>query len=335
MLGDLPMIDEHSLEHLTLAPIPRVQIAVGHVLRLNYGFGVLVKIKLEGVENIPLDRPVMFALNHTDRYNYWPFQYQMWRRGGLPFTVTWVKAKYFQHPLLGPLFKSTNNIPIPSKGYLILQDAQAVLGRELAREEYRWLRDQVNAGEARTKVPAGLSPELAALLETPRRDFDPPRESYATFMTRWNDRLMGLVEARTLEALLEKRHNVIVFPQGTRAIRLLPARLGMLQFALRHRVTIVPVGSNGCEALYPGSNPVARPGTVTYRIGRPLSVDDAFADCTVDEPFRPFTAEAEPHRERFTRAADLVTEAIDALLDEPYKRAPEEEGGEVPLDRLM
>jgi 1-acyl-sn-glycerol-3-phosphate acyltransferase len=155
-------------------------------------------------------------------------------------------------------------------------------------------------------------------------------------MHRWNDRLMGLVEQRTLQALFENHNNVIVFPQGTRSLRLLPGKPGLAQFALRHEIPVVPVGSMGSEEAYPGGSPWAGGGTCRYRIGRPLSVDDALADCRIEGSYRPFTREAEVHAERFERAMRRITAAIDDLLEERYKLAAEDGADARPrADRLM
>jgi hypothetical protein len=34
-------------------------------------------------------------MNHTDRYNYWPFQYQLWK-WQYPYTTVWAKGKYYR-----------------------------------------------------------------------------------------------------------------------------------------------------------------------------------------------------------------------------------------------
>ena len=286
------VIDEDHLTRLRLWERPLGQNVVAQLLRVNYGLPPVTRIVLEDVENVPRDRNVIFALNHTDRYNYWPFQYQMWRRGDLPSTTTWVKGKYYESRALGWFFDQCNNIPLPSRGYLILQDARATLGRKLDDDEYRVLRDLVDRKLAQDALPDSTSADLRRLLSEPRRDFRPADESYADFMHRWNDRLMGLVERRTLEALFDNHNNVIVFPQGTRSLRLLPGKPGLAQFALRHEVPVVPVGSMGSEHAYPSASPWARGATCRYRFGKPLSVDDALADCRIDTPYAPFTLAA-------------------------------------------
>ena len=318
------MIDEEHLTRLKLWKKPLGQRVVASLfLGPNYLLPPATRIVLEGVENIPRDRPVLFALNHTDRYNYWPFQYKMWRHGELPYTTTWVKGKYYENRALGWFFDQCNNIPLPSRGYLILQDARAILKRKLNDAEYRMLRDLVDGKLEQNELSNSVAPGLRPLLTQPRRDFRPDEETYATFMQRWNDRLMGLVEQRTLQALLEKRNNVIVFPQGTRSLRLLPGKPGLAQFALRHQVPIVPVGSMGSETAYPGGSPWAKGATCLYRIGKPLTIDDALSEFRIERPYVPFTRDAEVHHERFARATVRITAEIDALLEEPYKMVAE------------
>ncbi|MBW2272978.1 MAG: 1-acyl-sn-glycerol-3-phosphate acyltransferase [Deltaproteobacteria bacterium] len=330
------MIDEAHLRRLQLWERPLGQRMVAALFLLpNYSLPPRTRVVLEGVENIPRDRSVIFALNHTDRYNYWPFQWGMWHRGDLPFTTTWVKGKYYENKYLGWFFDQCNNIPLPSRGYLILQDALALLGRKLADDEYRVLRDLVD-GQVEQEAASAHSGDLRRLVGEGRRDFRPDAESYAEFMHRWNDRLMGLVERRTLEALFEKRNNLIVFPQGTRSLRLLPGKPGLAQFALRHEIPVVPVGSMGSEDAYPGASPWAGGATCRYRIGRALTADDAFADCRIHEPYTPFTRAAEAHGKCFDLAMERVTTAIDALLDDPYKMAGRAEDDSRPrADRLI
>jgi 1-acyl-sn-glycerol-3-phosphate acyltransferase len=316
------VIDEEHLTRLELWKRPLGQRIVGSLFLLpNYNTPPLTHIVLEGVENIPRDRCVIFALNHTDRYNYWPFQYKMWRRCDLPYTTTWVKGKYYENRWLSWFFDQCNNIPLPSRGYLILQDARATLHRKLDEGEYRSLRDLVDGNLAQDAVLDSASVDIRRLLTEARRDFRPADETYAAFMQRWNDRLMGLVEQRTLQALFENHNNLIVFPQGTRSLRLLPGKPGLAQFALRHEIPVVPVGSMGSEDAYPGANPWAAGARCRYRIGKPLTVDDALADCRIEKPYAPFTREADAHADRFQRMMERVTAAIEDLLDDAYKMA--------------
>ena len=311
------------------------QVLVAKLLWLTYRVPANTEIVIEGMENIPTDRGVMFALNHTDRYNYWPFQYELLRSGHPRFTVTWVKAKYYENAVLGWFFDQCINLPLPSRGYAILKDAAAVMGRRLENDEYRTLRDLVDYKIEPEAVDAATQKSLEALFTRARSDFEPAKEDYRAFINRRCDRLMGLVEKRSLEALNEKDNHIIVFPQGTRSVRLLPSRTGMLEFALRHEVPIVPVGSNGSEGVYPGASPWASGGRIVYRVGKPLTLDGALRDCRIDTPYRPFTHEANAFADVFERGAAVVTEGINALLDEPYQLGDTNFDTRSRADRLM
>jgi len=330
------VVNEEHLQNLTLQKRPLGQRLVARFFLLpNYDIPPRSRIIIEGLENIPKDRTVFFALNHTDRFNYWPFQWKLWKLGDQRFTTSWVKAKYYQNKAMGYFLDRCNNIPLPSKGYVILQDALAVLNRKLENREYRLLRDfadgLISVPDAHAQAPASVLP----LFQSHRGSFDPTTEDYGAFIRRSTIRLMKLVEERTLEALGKYDNNVIVFPQGTRSIRLLPARTGMFQFALRHKIDIVPVGSNGSEALYPGASPWAKPGRVIYRVGKPLTIENDFSDCLIDTPYTPFTEEADPFQEQFEKAAQRTTIAINELLDEPYQLAHDEADDGSKTDRLI
>jgi len=139
------MLDLARLERIRLHERPLAQILIGQLgLRPDYRFPRRTQIELVGVENIPRDVGVFFAMNHTDRYNYWPFQYQMYRRGGLRFTATWVKGKYYENRVIGAFMDATNNIPLPSRGYVITTEFRKEFGQVPTKDEYRVLRDLVD-----------------------------------------------------------------------------------------------------------------------------------------------------------------------------------------------
>lgn len=320
---DLPRLDRIRL---TPRPLGQRVVALG-MLMPNYNLPPRTRIDLEGAERLP-DEPVIYAMNHTDRYNYWPFQYRLWRSEDR-FTATWVKGKYYENRFVGRFMELTNNIPTVSRGYLIARDFLGVFGRPPQEAEYVGLRKRVDRAAGivddapeREALGAGLAP----LFESPRdmlgRPFDPARE-------RWEDAVNALFRAMmdrfvTLNArAFEVGLDLLVFPQGTRSKRLSRGHVGLAQVALKFQRTIVPVGCNGSDVAYPGSSPLARGGHVVYRIGEPLTHDGALAPFQGAD-FAPFTAEAErAHRERFQGLVDLVMDRIDGLLDEPYRFAPD------------
>lgn len=306
------MLDLGLYDRVRLSGKPPVQrlIAEGF-LRFDYR---KVDLSLEGRERLP-DHPVVLAMNHTDNFNYWPLQYQL-HQGGR-YTATWVKGKNYEHPAVSLFMRWTNNIPIASRGYVITRDFLNVLGRRPERAEYRALRDAV---DALRPVERGAVP--SAILERGRdmlgRRFDPGREPYHEAVEALMNRLMG----RFLDLNREAQRvgcDILVFPQGTRSIRLSRGHIGLAQIACFLGADIVPVGCSGSDVVYPGGSFVAKPGRIVYRIGEPMP-PSAFDDLVPDEPFEPFTRGAEEkHRDAFQAMVDRVMDRIDGLVDEPYR----------------
>jgi len=302
---------------------PIGQVFFGHtVLTPNYNFLPGIDIQIEGIEKIP-DEPVIYAMNHTDRFNYFPFMYRMWKLKERYITV-WVKGKYYESPLVGTFMELTSNLPTVSRGYIITKDFTLTMGRRPKQAEYDTLRALVNEEAA----PGGDSStiDLAAvpreLLETRRNilgiDFDPRECSYAVGINRVFTAMMAEF-VRLNERSFELGLDLLVFPQGTRSIRLPRGRIGMMEIALRYKKTIVPIGCNGCDHVYTGSLPIGKSGTIEYRIGDPIPYEE-LAEFHIDEPYVPFSAEAEhKHRVEFQGAVDLVMNRINDLLDPEYQ----------------
>lgn len=307
------MLDLSLFRRIRLNPRPPVQRLIAELfLRPDYR---RVRIDVERADRIP-DTPVLFAMNHTDNFNYWPLQYWLHRNVGR-YTATWVKGKNYEQPAIATFMQWTNNIPIASRGYLITRDFIDTVGRKPKPEEYRAVRDAVNALEA----PAhGAVPR--EVLERPRsmlgRRFDPSREEYAVAiedlyaqMMRW---FVGLNHYALGLGL-----DLLVFPQGTRSVRLSRGHIGVAQAALAFGVPVVPVGCNNCDLVYPGTSPFAKPGCITYRVGDPIAPRE-LAELAPPTPFEPFTRASEAlHRDRFQRVADRIMEHIDPLLDERHR----------------
>lgn len=313
------MLDLDRLKRIRLARRPIGQLLIANVvLRLDYRFPKKTRIDLEGVENIPRDRGVFFAMNHTDRYNYWPFQYQLYMHGGLRMTATWVKGKYYENRLMGGFMDRTNNIPLPSRGYVIVTEFRKAHGRVPNETEYRALRDLVDGAATPAEVADKGGGAVAALLSKggPAADF--PARFDALFAA-----MMAEVTRLTREALEALELNVLVFPQGTRSKRLSHGHTGLMQMAQHLGHAIVPVGCNGSDRAYPGGSPFSKGGHLVYRIGRPLELDGPeLAPHRVRAPFVPFsTAASATHGEAFRAGTDVVMRHIDALLDPEYRFA--------------
>jgi 1-acyl-sn-glycerol-3-phosphate acyltransferase len=281
-----------------------------------------VEIVLQDLDRIP-EGSVIYAMNHTDRYNYFPFQFQMWRTINR-FTATWVKGKYYENPLLGKFMELTNNLPTVSRGYLITRDFVSVMKRSPSEEEYNSLRSWVDAtalGEG-SEAP-GLSTEVSERLLTEPRDvlgyaFEPDRESYPLYINSIFSVMMALfvdLNQRALDLGLD----LLIFPQGTRSIRLIPGHIGLAEMALRFQATVVPVGCSGSDLVYPGASPFGKGGRIVYRMGEPIPHKEMqrFHLPSDFEPFNPIH-EAQ-QREKLQGYVDVVMDRINDLVDPQYQ----------------
>src|SRR5436305_7278699 len=129
------MIDLDRLNRIRLSPNPRGQVVMAGILGASYRVPLRrTRIVLDGVERIP-PRPSIFVMNHTDRYNYFPFLYEL-RRRNLGHATVWVKGKYYENRVMAYFMDSMGAIPVPSKGYVLSKDFQRLRGRAPSGREY-------------------------------------------------------------------------------------------------------------------------------------------------------------------------------------------------------
>jgi len=319
------MLDLPRLQRLALVRRPPWQRAMGRLLALNYRWLPGIELVVEGADRIPAT-PVLFAMNHTDRYNYFPFQYRLWQDYDR-FTATWVKGKYYESRFLAWFMESMLQLPTVSRGYLIAKDFEAAIGRKPSEAEYTALRAAVDGRVLGRAIPLPAPPMVPAELYSSGRNplglpFDPAAGDYADYVSALFQAMMDRFVALNREAVAIGL-DLLVFPQGTRSRRLLPGHDGIGPMALHLRIPIVPVGCNGSDHVYPGGSPVGRRGRIVYRIGEPIPYA-ALQAFHVEEAYTPFSAEAERrYGERFRGVAAYVTDRIDPLLDAEYRRAPQ------------
>ncbi len=320
------MLDLALYDKIRLSARPPAQrlIAEGF-LRFDYR---KVDLVLEGAERLPQER-VIFAMNHTDSFNYWPFQYELHRRKR-GYTATWVKGKNYEHPVVSLFMRITNNIPLASRGYVITRDFLNVVGRRPQPDEYRALRHAVDTlADDVEGVPAEVLRRGRDMLGRP---FDPERESYTAAV----DALMNALSERFVtlnEKALRMGLDLLVFPQGTRSVRLSRGHVGLAQMALHLGATIVPVGCNGSDLVYSGKSLLAKPGRIVYRVGEPIPVSH-----WKNPPPRvpPLSRAADAYRDAYQAIVDEVMERIDDLLDERYRFSSDRESeGTRDVDRFV
>ncbi|MBN2437549.1 MAG: 1-acyl-sn-glycerol-3-phosphate acyltransferase [Deltaproteobacteria bacterium] len=305
------MIDIEYLKKIKLVSRPLGQRIVANFLLLpNYHIFAKVDIRIENIERIPRGENVIFAMNHTDRFNYWPFQYKLFKTREFPFTTVWVKAKYYKNAFLAKGLDLCNLIPVPSMGYLIEEYYRKTFNRKMDKGIYRAVKEMI---EGRL---AGAGPQERAAIETLQA-----MGHFADFIREQYEGVMEKVAELSRAALCEQKLNLIIFPEGTRSVKLAEGRTGLAQLALHTEKRIVPVACNNSEQVYQGSLPFARSGRITYRIGEPLSVHDQLKDYRIREPFRLLSRESQQrYREQFEGATRIVMACIDRMLDEKYRR---------------
>jgi hypothetical protein len=320
------MLDLDRLDRISFSTVPRFQQFLAMVgLMPQYKIYPRLKIHIEGFDKIAArDEPVYFAMNHTDRYNYFPFQTQLWREYN-QFTAVWVKGKYYEKYLIGKIMEWANLIPTPSKGYIITNDFHSTLGRAPENSEYKAIRSRLDAHDSSESMPPLTVDDVPQEILTIERDilgghFDPADTSYVEFLrSLFRTMMMKFVDLN--ERAFDTGLNVLVFPQGTRSIRLSRGHIGLAEMAIHLNRTIVPVGCSGSDIVHPGDSPLIKGGEVVYRVGDPIRPED-LQEFVPDEPFVPFTAEADyKHREQFQGYIDFVMERINELVDPPYKFA--------------
>ena len=319
------MIDQARLDSISLHAVPLGQIVFGAlVLTPNYLLPPhRTRIVLEGTEHLAAvrddgGRGAILVMNHTDRFNYWPFQYALWRRK-LGFTATWVKGKYYENPLVGAFLDAANNIPVPSRGYLITKDFQRATRRVPDAQEYRTLRRLADGqiDEAAARAEGGPAIGEFLLWPFPERD-GAAGGTWADSVEVRFERMMRRVMDINRDALAKGLH-VLIFPQGTRSKRLTRGHVGAAEVILDTGAPVVPIGCSGSDKLYPGNSPWSRGGTVTYRIGSPLTVAGELARFGIGEAFTPFTRSADKHHATFQALTDVLTDRINDLVDHEYR----------------
>lgn len=306
------MVDLDYLEKITLVSKPMGQrIVAALLLYANYHIFAHVDIKIENIERIPRHENVIFAMNHTDRFNYWPFQYKLWSMKSFPYTTVWVKGKYYRNSLLAKGLDLCNLIPVPSMKYLIEELYKKKFKKRIEGNLYRAIKDVIDGKyEKIEQYPTAAAEVISAM-----------GEQFVDFIRSHYDLIMERVAELSRKALCEQNLNLIIFPEGTRGTVLGEGRTGLAQIALATGKKIVPVGCNNSDELYTGSLPFAKSGVITYRIGEPLSLQDQLKEFRIEEKFKPFSKESQQkYKKHFEQVTGIVMESINRLLDEKYRR---------------
>ena len=308
------MVDLEYLNKIKLVSNPLIQRSIARVVLLpNFEIFRKVEIIIENMEHIPCRENVIFAMNHTDRFNYWPFQYKLWRLKSFPYTTVWVKGKYYRNAFLAKGLDLCNLIPVPSMGYLIEEFYQKKFKKRIDKDIYRKIRDIVDDKVSEPETYTRYVEEIAKLFD----------DHFVVYIRDYYEKLMSRVAELSILALFEKGLSLIIFPEGTRAAQLGYGKTGIAQVALCTGKAVIPVGCNYSDTIYPGSSPFAKSGRVIYRVGEPLTMDRHLKEFKISDTFSLLSRESQKkYGKQFEGATTVIMDRINALLDEPYRKSP-------------
>ncbi len=306
-----------TLEEFHLPDVPYLQILIARLfLVFDYRFPKKTTISIEGLENMPLDRPYLVAMNHTDRYNYAPFMKHL-DTIGYPPLAPWVKGKYYRKPWLARVLTWSACMPIPSRGFLLTMDWLSRMKRLPELEEYRQLR-LLGDGEWGDNEP---SQSVAEYLKV--APGGGPEAFFPLFAQHFETLTAQIV--RINKEALEKGYRPLIFPQGTRSRRLTPGFSGIIQMALHLGVPILPVAVSGADLIYPGNEIFSRGGHVDYKVGE---LYDPSAEPQAPTNFIPLTiAASREHGPAFQELTSKLMNRINDMLPPDYQYDPDGPAG--------
>ena len=260
------------------------QLKIARLLEFNYR---KIEINVEG--EIPKGKFII-AMNHTDKYSYWPLQYSLFKKEGKIGSL-WVKGGK-RSGFTNWFFDKMGLIPVPTPTYMMIKGYENLHKKTPSREEV----DEFKKGE---------------------REFGKVDVPVIGEYHREGMRMVNDLSVNALDSGLY----LIVYPEGTRHKRLGKGRLGLAQFALSNRIPVVPVGCSGGDKIYPGGNPWAKRGEVTYRIGKPIQPYDLRLGFSAKDVGleKEVTDVTKVGLEIYT---EHVMQKINRLLNDEYKREP-------------
>ncbi|MEC8424439.1 MAG: 1-acyl-sn-glycerol-3-phosphate acyltransferase, partial [Myxococcota bacterium] len=156
---------------ITLRTLDGVNPVIRHSVAgaVAFGAGIIyrlggVRVVFEGEEHLG-DAPRIIMMNHSHLYDWLPVRLEMFRRYRR-MCANLVKPLPYQQPLQGRFLHATGNVPIASRGYVLIADFRMLHGRRPEEDEYRHLRDLI---DGRTPLRGDRTPAVEQALRT-RRD---------------------------------------------------------------------------------------------------------------------------------------------------------------------
>jgi 1-acyl-sn-glycerol-3-phosphate acyltransferase len=304
------MLDRHFFAHYDPRPEPFIN-ALCKAAYVAEERRSGTRVVWEGLSKLP-NTPALLATNSTQRYDFLPIRRSL-SDLDIP-TVTVTKAKNYHSPAMAFFLRRLGVVPLASRGYLLALDFRQVHGRRPTEDEYRALRNHLDA-----QAPLPEGPVFAAL-QRPRTLLDHP---LALDRLSYRDALAGVYACVLGEAVRLSREavkagcHVQMYPEGTVSSRLGEGRPGAVQLAWALGIPIVPIGMSGCADAFRGGSLRLKGGEIRLRVGEaiPLPPD------LLPQGYRPFhPADEAAHRPALQAMTGQVMDALDGLLDPPFRR---------------
>jgi 1-acyl-sn-glycerol-3-phosphate acyltransferase len=303
---------------ITLRTLDGVDPVIRRSVAATVAFGASIVYRLGGVRVVfehpehMGDAPSVIMMNHSHLYDWLPVRLGMFREYGR-MCANLVKPLPYQQTLQGHFLHATGNVPIASRGYVLIADFRLLHGRKPTEPEYRNLRDRI---DGRGELRGEATPEVERALTEPRdmlgRAFDPAAESYADAVQDVFRRF-AVRTAELADNAMRQRSWLLITPQGVVNSRLTPARIGALQFASHLDRPIVPCGVSGVREAFPGGILKPAGGTITVRFGRPFRF-------RLPDDHRIFEKASEDRNRALLEAEGMrMMQRINDLLDPQYQ----------------
>ena len=136
---------------------------------------------------------------------------------------------------------------------------------------------------------------------------------------------MEKVAELSTRALKEWGLSLLIFPEGTRSLRLGEGRIGIAQIALYSGKKIIPVGCNNSDTVYTGHIALRENRRHHLSHRRAAHLDGRLKEYRITEPFKLFSRESQQkYRAQFEGVTRVVMDSINSLLDERHRRERQE-----------
>ncbi|MEC9400712.1 MAG: 1-acyl-sn-glycerol-3-phosphate acyltransferase [Myxococcota bacterium] len=314
--GGVEIVDWLWMQQIDPIRLRRVTHTTLVLSRIQWWRTLGFKVVTEGLSADLFTKPTLVVQNHTHKLDWLPVRSELKLHVNREMS-SWIKLRGFNEGAIQRWFlANSGNIPISSRGYVIIADHLELFGKRPSEEEYRLLRKHVDEGE-----PLPQNTWAWKIQNTPRRmlgwGFVPEVTPYAQAVRSLYMDMMSTSLSLARRSLSEG-YMMHLYPEGTISSRLCPGKTGALQVAIALGLQIVPVGVSGMREAFDGLM-AAKDGRVTIRFGEPWQIPQGRYDEHV-----PFDLDSERRfNTELAQDTQEIMERINDLLEPDYQWMPD------------